>query len=51
MSQFVSEAIRKKLTSKKEELRQAYLLANKDKGQCEAIVEWKGTLNDGSDEW
>lgn len=37
MSHFVSEAIRKELDTKKEELKEAYLLANKDKGQCEAF--------------
>ena len=51
MSQFVSDAIRKELTSKKEELRQAYLAANKDLGQLEAAVEWESTVGDGSDEW
>lgn len=51
MSQFVSDAIRKELASKKEELRQAYLAANKDEGQQEAMVEWKSTLEDGSEEW
>jgi hypothetical protein len=51
MSQFVSDAIRKELSSKKEELRQAYLAANEDQGQREAMVEWENTLGDGSDEW
>jgi hypothetical protein len=51
MSQFVSDAIRKELKSKKEELRQAYLAANKDQGQKEAMVEWENTIGDGSDEW
>jgi len=51
MSRFVSEAIRKELKSKKEELRQAYLMSNKDAGQKEAMQEWKETLADGSDEW
>ena len=51
MSQFVSDAIRKELVFKKEELRQAYLSSNKDEGQKEAMDEWKNTLGDGSDEW
>ena len=51
MSQFVSNAIRKELASKKEELRKAYLAANKDPGQREAMDEWQNTLGDGSDEW
>jgi hypothetical protein len=51
MSQFVSDAIRKELASKKQELRQAYLAASKDQGQREAAVEWESTLSDGSDEW
>ena len=51
MSQFVSDAIRKELLAKKEELKQAYLAINKDAGQQEAMVEWEGTLKDGSSEW
>lgn len=51
MSQFVSDAIRKELMSKKEELRRAYIAANKDHGQTEALSEWENTLSDGSNEW
>jgi hypothetical protein len=51
MSQFVSDAIRKELASKKEELRKAYFEANKDQGQQEAMTEWESTVSDGSDEW
>lgn len=51
MSQFVSEAIQKELLSRKEALRQAYLSANKDAGQKEALQEWESTLEDGSSEW
>lgn len=51
MSRFVSDAIRKELLLKKEELRKAYLAANKDQGQNEAMTEWKSTIGDGSDEW
>jgi hypothetical protein len=50
MSRFVAEAIRKELEAKKEELRQAYLIANEDEGQLDAINEWQGTLGDGIDE-
>ena len=51
MSQFVSEAIQKELLSRKEALRQAYLSANEDAGQKEALQEWESTLEDGSSEW
>ena len=51
MSQFVSDAIRKELESKKEELKKAYLSANKDEGQHEAMGEWENTISDGADEW
>ncbi|PJD97903.1 MAG: hypothetical protein CK425_01880 [Parachlamydia sp.] len=51
MSRFVSDAIRKELEAKKEELRQAYLMANEDEGQAEATDDWQGTLADGADEW
>lgn len=49
-SRFVAEAIRKELEAKKEELRKAYLAANEDEGQNEAIEDWSGTLGDGVDE-
>lgn len=42
ISRFVAEAIRKELEVKKQELRKAYLSANKDQGQIETIVEWQG---------
>ena len=51
MSRFVADAIRKELEVKKQELRDAYLSANEDIGQLEAIDEWKETLSDGVDEW
>ena len=51
MSRFVSDAIRKELMSKKEELRNAYRAANEDPGQKEAMVDWQNTIDDGSDEW
>ena len=51
MSHFVSEAIRKELETKKEELRKAYSKANKDTGQIQVMQDWDVTLGDGSDEW
>lgn len=51
MSRFVADAIRKELESKKEELRQAYLMANEDEGQLETTNEWQGTLADGTEDW
>lgn len=51
MSQFVSDAIRKELMSRKKELRQAYLAANQDLGQKEVISEWENTVGDGANEW
>jgi len=51
MSQFVSDAIRKELIHRKEELRKAYFASNTDEGQQEAIDDWKDTLSDGSKEW
>lgn len=50
MSRFVAEAIRKELEIKKQELRTAYLMANKDAGQIEATDDWQGTLADGFNE-
>ncbi len=50
LSGFVSEAIRKELELKKNDLRKAYQRANKDEGQMEA-KEWEDTLSDGSAEW
>lgn len=43
-SHFVSEAIRKELDLKNNELRDAYLSANKDEGQREVIYLWKQTV-------
>ena len=51
MSRFVANAICKELASKKQKLRDAYLSANNDPGQTEAIDEWQGTLADGANEW
>jgi len=47
MSQFVSEAIRKELEFKKEELKKDYLSAKEDEGQNEAIADWDSTASDG----
>ncbi|MGH2612847.1 MAG: hypothetical protein ACRDFB_07335 [Rhabdochlamydiaceae bacterium] len=51
MSQFVSEAIRKELETKKNELRLAYSKSNNDEGQSETTKDWENTLGDGSNEW
>lgn len=51
MSQFVSNAIRKELEFKKQELKKAYLAASQDEGQQEGIDEWESTVGDGIDEW
>ena len=51
MSHFVADAIRKEIELKKQELRKAYISANKDPGQVEANAEWQGTIMDGLDEW
>ena len=52
MSRFVSDAIRKELEAKKEELREAYRMANVDEGQKEALRDWENTVADGlDDEW
>jgi hypothetical protein len=50
MSGFVSEAIRKELELKKEELRKAYRSSANDPGQLEA-KEWDTTSSDGLEEW
>jgi hypothetical protein len=51
MSQFVSDAIRKELECKKEELKRAYLSSKQDEGQRESIDEWESTAGDSSNEW
>ncbi len=51
MSQFVSDAIRKELACKKDELRKAYISSNTDEGQAESMEDWKDTIKDGSNEW
>jgi len=51
MSQFVSEALRKELLCKKEDLKKHYLAANKDEGQIEEMNNWEGALEDGSNDW
>lgn len=43
MSQFTNDPTQK-------ELRQAYLSANEDEGQKEAIADWESTVDDGIDE-
>jgi hypothetical protein len=50
-SRFVSDLLREALEAKKQELRQSYIDANSDEGQCEAMTDWEGTVADGADEW
>jgi hypothetical protein len=51
MSQFVSDAIRKELEAKKNQLRKEYATIKKDKGQLEAMKDWESTVGDGLDDW
>lgn len=51
ISRFVAYAIRIQLEAKKQELRAAYIDANKDSGQMETLEDWKETLAVGSNEW
>lgn len=51
MSRFVSEAIRKELEVKREELKQAYIAMSKDENQNAVMKEWEGTIADGVEEW
>ncbi len=41
--------LRKELEVKKQELQDAYILANQDIGQIETMGEWRETLSDGID--
>lgn len=50
-SLLITDAISEKLEKKKQELREAYIVMNKDPGQIEAMKEWENTLADGVDEW
>jgi len=53
MSQFVSEAIKKELEAKKNQLRLEYADMNKDPAQQEVMRDWESTVGDGidNDEW
>jgi hypothetical protein len=51
MSQFVSEAIKKELLYKKNELKKHYLAADEDEGQIEEMSNWEGVLKDGINDW
>lgn len=51
ISRFVSDAIRKGLEAEKKALRDAYISANSDEGQIEAMKDWEVTLLDGSNDW
>jgi len=50
MSHFVSEAIKKELAAKKNELKAAYIAMSQDKNQLETMQEWDGTVADGFEE-
>ncbi len=50
-SRFVSDLLREGLEAKKQDLRQSYIDANQDAGQNEALIDWEGTVADGTDEW
>ncbi len=53
MSQFVSDAIKKELEAKKNELRQEYADMKTDPAQREVMKDWESTVGDGIDdnEW
>lgn len=50
MSQFVSDAIRKELETKKNQLRQEYADMKSDPAQQEIMKDWESTIRDGLDE-
>lgn len=53
MSQFVSDAIRRELETKKTQLRQEYADMKNDPAQREIMQDWEPTIGDGIDqnEW
>jgi hypothetical protein len=53
MSQFVSDAIKKELEAKKNQLRQEYADMKTDPAQREVMKDWESTIGDGIDanEW
>ena len=50
MSQFVSDAIKKELEAKKNQLRQEYADMKTDSAQREVMKDWESTIGDGIDE-
>ena len=50
MSQFVSDAIRKELETKKNQLRQEYAGMKNDPAQRQVMKDWESTIGDGIDE-
>ena len=50
MSQFVSDAIKKELEAKKNQLRQEYADMKTDPAQGEVMKDWESTIGDGVDE-
>jgi hypothetical protein len=50
MSRFVSDAIRKELEAKKDELRKEYADMKNDPAQREVMKDWESTIGDGIDE-
>lgn len=50
MSQFVSDAIKKELEAKKNQLRQEYADMKTDPAQREIMKDWESTIGDGIDE-
>ncbi len=50
MSQFVSDAIKKELESKKKQLRAEYADMKTDPAQREVMKDWESTIGDGLDE-
>ncbi len=50
MSQFVSDAIKKELEAKKNQLRQEYADMKTDPAQREVMKDWESTIGDGIDE-
>ncbi len=50
MSQFVSDAIRKELEAKKNQLRQEYADMKSDPAQREVMKDWGFTIGDGLDD-
>jgi hypothetical protein len=50
MSRFVSEAIRKELEAKKNEMRKQFAGMKNDPAQREVMKDWEATIGDGIDE-